>query len=1202
MRKKFCFISTVTLAFFLLNTIIPSNAFSFPVGSNDIQQNLATPSILDDLTGIQHKDIGRISITLQAQLKALSEQSRGQGSLLDFMHTSITNKLKKEATIYQPAEIQLFLREADSVGENISVMCRIKDTEGTRTYYAVFASTTDKDNGFPVKGIYTEEEYERYIKDAPELLRRKIEDEKAIERYISHETGVDAIIRYAYNRHLAKDLQGGLSDDLEEMLNDFAADLKIDVKPGPDLSQIAQRKVSIIKKNAQIQKLLESNPVRIVDADGNEHQVVPRAHSSNNAIYIFVEAQEYEDFMADNRLSNVDQFFRKAFLQRSIVLRRMASATGQFKVPAGDDPDEDTSAIDRIFANQNEAPPRQNDLPTQMLRSLFHEVGVICGLPVIRVDEDGRVYNEIDERVDKWFNGESKRDWEEVTYDLVDLDKNLPDRDYADGDELTNESSVEVDGAKWLRHRVDNPKRKVLIVEPIDERAVDILRKEGDVDFDILLPESEPLSQDQLLAMLRANPDYTTLLVFVKYEFNAEVFDLLPDLTEIVHFSTGFNNTDIEEATKRGIKVTNAPGPLTRAMAELNMGLLLDAFYGLTDNIEAVEKSYPAGQLTLEKIMRGEKPMSEVQRQMYSQILWGQLLRTSLRLDDMYKLVDEGKFVGCGVGKDRTVLHNQLATDDEIGNRTKVGVIVDGSLRGREFTEQLAEYAKSFGIESGLAYYYGKGESLLYTRFHSFKDAEAAEKEQGLVRYLELEEMLAECDYVIRIPGSEGLGEEELALAEEHGTEIVDPAKLVIKEKDWRDMKLRSLSGMTFSIAGMGRIGTMVAERAMAFGMRVLGHDVRISPQAGALIGRENFVDKDTLVREADVITTLMNLTPDTTGWLSARELAMLKKDAFILNTSRGAALNEPELIEFLKQRTDVTVRVDVLAEEEREDTDKGLAELPNVKCTGHTGSAVEPVRYEMARAAIEDNFIPMKNGEEPAALKNPEVLEVIAEQNKVTGGDKEISEMLILADEAGKEIPTHPDTRYTLFMTSEFFANGEFEEHRSMYADRFDLATVSVKPGDRESKRFVDKILAQASAIENRAIALVSDKLPEEQLKRLTDAGIRFIRANTDILLDARRDKKEERSKFQQDTYAMMLLARCVDENIPRESSIYRLLAFYIRSHFELDEVTAEAYIDAIVRNDIATLIKGLLSYMPITPYDAQEDYDKISQVLTAA
>lgn len=182
--------------------------------------------------------------------------------------------------------------------------------------------------------------------------------------------------------------------------------------------------------------------------------------------------------------------------------------------------------------------------------------------------------------------------------------------------------------------------------------------------------------------------------------------------------------------------------------------------------------------------------------------------------------------------------------------------------------------------------------------------------------------------------------------------------------------------------------------------------------------------------------------------------------------------------------------------------------------------------------------------------------------------------------------------------VTSEFFANGELEEHRTRYGDRFDLDTIS----GRSSEQIVNNILAKAKDKETKTIALVPNDLSAEQLERLTRVGIRFVRVNIAELQKAKANKDTDREKFQIDTYAMMLLLRRIDNSITADSSLYRLLSFYLKSHFALaDKIAIDDYIMAIVTNDVAKLIKGYLSYRPVRQYETP-DYNKVAVTLISA
>jgi D-3-phosphoglycerate dehydrogenase len=119
-----------------------------------------------------------------------------------------------------------------------------------------------------------------------------------------------------------------------------------------------------------------------------------------------------------------------------------------------------------------------------------------------------------------------------------------------------------------------------------------------------------------------------------------------------------------------------------------------------------------------------------------------------------------------------------------------------------------------------------------------------------------------------------------------------------VKRGEWARDKFRGhqLSGKTFGILGYGRLGAMVGEYARAFRMRVLAHDFKDFQAEG--IER---VDKQTLFRESDVISLHVPLTPETTNLVDRKEFALMKPGAIIVNTSRGAIINQEALLEAIK-------------------------------------------------------------------------------------------------------------------------------------------------------------------------------------------------------------------------------------------------------------------------------------------------------------
>ncbi|HXG79747.1 MAG TPA: D-2-hydroxyacid dehydrogenase [Methyloceanibacter sp.] len=121
------------------------------------------------------------------------------------------------------------------------------------------------------------------------------------------------------------------------------------------------------------------------------------------------------------------------------------------------------------------------------------------------------------------------------------------------------------------------------------------------------------------------------------------------------------------------------------------------------------------------------------------------------------------------------------------------------------------------------------------------------------------------------------------------------------------DHPIRDIAGSTMGIVGYGAIGKAVAKRAECLGMRVLPYDV--VPQPG-------LVDFETVLKESDVITLHMPLTPSTKNMFGAAELRKMKPTAILINTARGGLVDEAALIEALKNGTIAGAGFDVLTKE----------------------------------------------------------------------------------------------------------------------------------------------------------------------------------------------------------------------------------------------------------------------------------------------
>jgi D-3-phosphoglycerate dehydrogenase len=167
--------------------------------------------------------------------------------------------------------------------------------------------------------------------------------------------------------------------------------------------------------------------------------------------------------------------------------------------------------------------------------------------------------------------------------------------------------------------------------------------------------------------------------------------------------------------------------------------------------------------------------------------------------------------------------------------------------------------------------------------------------------------------------------------------------------------KARGLKGSTLGIVGLGRIGTEVAKRALAFDMRVLWYDV-IPTLTGPDHPNCRRTDLDHLFRESDVVTLHVPGTGDTKHLVNAQRLATMKPNAVIINTSRASVIDEPALIAALKEGRVRAAGVDVYENEPAADAktiESPLADMPNVYGTHHIGASTDQAQAAVAEETV---------------------------------------------------------------------------------------------------------------------------------------------------------------------------------------------------------------------------------------------------------
>ncbi len=146
------------------------------------------------------------------------------------------------------------------------------------------------------------------------------------------------------------------------------------------------------------------------------------------------------------------------------------------------------------------------------------------------------------------------------------------------------------------------------------------------------------------------------------------------------------------------------------------------------------------------------------------------------------------------------------------------------------------------------------------------------------------------------------------------------------------------IGGKTLGIIGFGRIGEAVAKRAQAFGMKVIySKRKRLPASIEEKLGVQFEPDLDRLVAAADFLSLHCPLTAETQELIDARRLSLMKRDAYLINTSRGGLVDEAALIEALKAGTISGAGLDVYTHEPK--ITAGLIDLPNVVALPHMGS-----------------------------------------------------------------------------------------------------------------------------------------------------------------------------------------------------------------------------------------------------------------------
>ena len=193
-----------------------------------------------------------------------------------------------------------------------------------------------------------------------------------------------------------------------------------------------------------------------------------------------------------------------------------------------------------------------------------------------------------------------------------------------------------------------------------------------------------------------------------------------------------------------------------------------------------------------------------------------------------------------------------------------------------------------------------------------------------------------------------------------------------VRQGRWQTAIGPELQGLTLGLLGLGRIGTQMATVAHVFGMKVIAWSQNLTPQRCAEAG-VGYVDKDGLMAQADIVSIHLRLSDRTRGLVAARELALMKPTAYLVNTSRGPIVDEGALVDALRRKAIAGAALDTF-DTEPLPLDHPLRAMPNTVVTPHIGYVSIPGYESYYRDTVEN--INAYFAGKPLRVINPEVLE----------------------------------------------------------------------------------------------------------------------------------------------------------------------------------------------------------------------------------
>jgi phosphoglycerate dehydrogenase-like enzyme len=195
-------------------------------------------------------------------------------------------------------------------------------------------------------------------------------------------------------------------------------------------------------------------------------------------------------------------------------------------------------------------------------------------------------------------------------------------------------------------------------------------------------------------------------------------------------------------------------------------------------------------------------------------------------------------------------------------------------------------------------------------------------------------------------------------------------AHAAMQRGEWKNYWGDDVSGKTLGIIGLGRIGKAVARRAAGFDMRVVAHTAHPSPENNGI----EFVSLEQLLAESDIVSLHAALTPSTRGMIGEAQLRQMKRGGYLINTARGALVDESALVQALREGRIAGAALDVFTTEPLP-ADSALRTAPNLLLSPHQSSYARGTGERVSLTAAQ-SIVDLMNGNRPRNILNPEVFE----------------------------------------------------------------------------------------------------------------------------------------------------------------------------------------------------------------------------------